>query len=95
MDQSKLRAWWAYRQGLDGSMAGKSTAEILGRIGWARSVGGVGPYLTLFSRAGLSRESVDADVATRRTPNISDALLAGGFARAYDGGHRSGWCASR
>ena len=38
---------------------------------------------------------VDADVATRRTPNVSDALLAGGFARAYDGGHRSGWCASR
>jgi endonuclease YncB( thermonuclease family) len=38
---------------------------------------------------------VDADVATKRTPNVSDALLAGGFARAYDGGHRSGWCASR
>jgi endonuclease YncB( thermonuclease family) len=38
---------------------------------------------------------VDADVATRRTSNVSDALLAGGFARAYDGGHRSGWCASR
>jgi endonuclease YncB( thermonuclease family) len=38
---------------------------------------------------------VDADVATRRTPNVSDALLAGGFARAYDGGHRSGWCGSR
>ena len=38
---------------------------------------------------------VDADVATRRTPNLSNALLAGGFARAYDGGHRSGWCGSR
>jgi DNA glycosylase AlkZ-like len=63
MDQSKLRAWWSHRQGLDGSLAGKSAAEILGRTGWARSVGGVGPYLTLFSRAGLSRESVDADVA--------------------------------
>jgi len=63
MDQSKLRAWWAYRQGVDGSLGGKSAAEVLGRTGWARSVGGVGPYLTLFSRAGLSRESVDADVA--------------------------------
>jgi hypothetical protein len=63
MDQSKLRAWWSHRQGLDGSLAGKSAAEILGRVGWARSVGGVGPYLTLFSRAGLSRESVDADLA--------------------------------
>jgi endonuclease YncB( thermonuclease family) len=38
---------------------------------------------------------VDADVATRRTPNVSGALLAGGFARAYDGGHRSGWCGWR
>jgi endonuclease YncB( thermonuclease family) len=38
---------------------------------------------------------VVADVATRRTPNVSGALLAGGFARAYDGGHRSGWCAGR
>ena len=63
MDQSKIRAWHAYRQGLDGSLDGKSAAEVLGRTGWARSVGGVGPYLTLFSRAGLSRDSVDAAVA--------------------------------
>ncbi|HTS48672.1 MAG TPA: crosslink repair DNA glycosylase YcaQ family protein [Bryobacteraceae bacterium] len=63
MDQSKIRAWHAYRQGLDGSLDGKSAAEVLGRTGWARSVGGVGPYLTLFSRAGLSREIVDAAVA--------------------------------
>ena len=35
---------------------------------------------------------VDADVATSRTPNVSAALLAGGYARAYDGGHRDGWC---
>ena len=63
MDQSKLRAWWAHRQGLDGGLAGKSAAEVLERAGWARSVGGVGPYLTLFSRAGLSREEVDAAVA--------------------------------
>lgn len=63
MDQSKLRAWYAYRQGLDGSLAGKSAAEVLGRTGWARSLGGVGPYVTLFSRAGLSREEVDASVA--------------------------------
>jgi hypothetical protein len=63
MDQSKIRAWYAHRQGLDGSLDGKSAAEVLGRIGWARSVGGTGPYLTLFSRAGLSRETVDASVA--------------------------------
>ncbi len=63
MDQSKIRAWYAHRQGLDGSLAGKSAAEVLGRIGWARSVGGCAPYLTLFSRSGLSREQVDASVA--------------------------------
>src|ERR1700724_3633421 len=63
MDQSKIRAWYAHRQGLDGSLEGKSAAEVLGRTGWARSVGGTGPYLTLFSRAGLSREKVDASVA--------------------------------
>jgi winged helix DNA-binding protein len=63
MDQVKLRAWYAYRQGLDGSLEGKPPAEVLGRTGWARSVGGVGPYLTLFSRSGLSREAVDASVA--------------------------------
>lgn len=33
-----------------------------------------------------------ADIATRQTPNVSAALLAGGYARAYDGGHREGWC---
>ena len=63
MDDSKLRAWYSHRQGLDGSMLGKSAAEILGRTGWARSVGGSGPYLTLFARGGLGREEIDAAVA--------------------------------
>ena len=61
--QSKIRAWWAHRQGLDGSLYGKSAAEVLERAGWARSVGGTSPYLTLFSRAGLGREAVDAAIA--------------------------------
>ena len=34
-----------------------------------------------------------ADVATKRTANVSAALLAGGYARSYNGGHRDGWCA--
>jgi endonuclease YncB( thermonuclease family) len=38
---------------------------------------------------------VVADVATRRTDNVSVALLAAGHARSYNGGHRSGWCAPR
>jgi len=38
---------------------------------------------------------VVADAATRRTPSVSAALLAAGHARAYDGGHRNGWCGLR
>lgn len=34
-----------------------------------------------------------ADVATRQTANVSAALLAGGYVRSYNGGHRDGWCA--
>lgn len=60
---TKLQAWWAHRQGFDGSLAGRTPAEVLERTGWARSVGGTGPYLGLFARAGLSREAVDAAVA--------------------------------
>src|ERR1700738_3726924 len=37
---------------------------------------------------------VVADVATRRTENVSTALLAAGHARSYSGGRRSGWCAN-
>jgi hypothetical protein len=73
MDQSKLRAWWAHRQGLDGGLAGKSAAEVLERAGWARSVGGVGPYLTLFSRAGLSREKVDSGLANTEIHELPSA----------------------
>lgn len=59
----KLRAWWSHRQGLDGGLAGAAPAEVLERTGWARSVGGVGPYLTLFARAGTSREAADRAVS--------------------------------
>jgi len=37
---------------------------------------------------------VVADVATRRTANVSTAMLAGGYVRSYGGGHRDGWCAN-
>jgi hypothetical protein len=62
MTQAKLQAWWAHRQGLDGSLRGASPAAVLQRAGWARSVGGVGPYLTLFARAGIGRKAADAAV---------------------------------
>lgn len=54
-----LRAWSWHRQGLDGSLAQAGAAEILARVGWARSVGGANTYLTLFARAGIRREEAD------------------------------------
>jgi hypothetical protein len=63
MDNAKLRSWWFARQGLDGSMAGRSPREVLLRSGWARSVAGANPYLTIFSRSGSSRADIDHAVA--------------------------------
>jgi hypothetical protein len=63
MNDSVLRAWWWQRQGLDGSLRGQAPAAVLAASGWARSVSGIGPYLTLFSRAGTSREAADTAVA--------------------------------
>src|SRR3954463_4651636 len=70
-DAALIRAWLWARQGLDGTLTGLSPADVLERSGWARSVGGVGPYLTFFSRAQLSREAVDAalkDVVIHELP---------------------------
>jgi hypothetical protein len=55
MDPAKLRARWWTRQGLDGPYRGQTPA-VLEQAGWARSVGGVNPYLALFSRAGNRAE---------------------------------------
>jgi Winged helix DNA-binding domain len=60
---TKLRAWRWHKQGLDGSLAGQTAAEVLTRTGWARSIGGAAPYLTLFARAGLRRTEIDAALA--------------------------------
>jgi hypothetical protein len=68
----KLRAWWFQRQGLDGGLEGATSGGVLARTGWARSVGGAGPYLTLFARAGLGREVVDracADLQIHELPS--------------------------
>ena len=63
MDISILRSWWATRQGLDGSLNGQTSAAILDRSGWARSVGGAAPYLTMWARGGCTREVMDAAAA--------------------------------
>jgi endonuclease YncB( thermonuclease family) len=46
------------------------------------------------SRVGIDKYGgrVDATIATRKTADVSAAMLNGGFARAYDGGKRSTWC---
>ncbi len=62
--RARLRAWRAHRQGLDGRLESKPPAAVLEETGWARSVGGTGPYLTLYARAGTSRERADAAVAS-------------------------------
>jgi winged helix DNA-binding protein len=73
MDEDTLRAFWAHRQGLDGSLRGASPGAVLEQTGWSRSVGGAGPYLTLFSRAGLSRKAVDAAVAVLEIHELPSA----------------------
>jgi hypothetical protein len=64
MTKQHLRAWWAHKQGLLEPLPDSAPAAELSRAGWARSVGGVGPYLALFARGGHSRASVDAAVAS-------------------------------
>ncbi|MFQ4149532.1 crosslink repair DNA glycosylase YcaQ family protein [Arthrobacter sp. LAPM80] len=73
MDNAAQRAWTWHKQGLDGSLAGSSAADVLSRAGWARSVGGANPYLTLFARAGIRREQADADVAALRIHELPTA----------------------
>jgi hypothetical protein len=73
MKGSKLRAWWSHRQGLDGSLRGKSPAQILEQCGWSRSVGGAGPYLTLVSRGATTREAADRAASTLEIQELPTA----------------------
>jgi Winged helix DNA-binding domain len=73
MDATKLRAWWSHRQGLDGRLAGKAPAAVLAETGWARSVGGSGPYLTLFARCGARRKAIDQAVANLEIHELPSA----------------------
>jgi hypothetical protein len=63
VDAARIRAWWWHCQGLDGALSGQPPDDVLAATGWARSVGGAGPYLTLFARAGTSRNAADASAA--------------------------------
>lgn len=100
VDAVRLRAWWANKQGLDGALQGASAARVLEKTGWARSVGGAAPYLTLYSRAGLSRDAADAAVEKAEIHELPSArgctyvvpschfALALGCARSFGGAER-------
>lgn len=49
--------------------------------------------VTIYNLGSEKYGRVLADVATKRTADVSAAMLAGGYARSYNGGHRDGWCA--
>ncbi|WP_066287065.1 DNA glycosylase AlkZ-like family protein [Arthrobacter sp. B6] len=68
-----LRAWAWHKQGLDGTLQGADAADVFSTAGWARSVGGANPYLTLFARAGTSREQADADVLSLKIHELPAA----------------------
>lgn len=69
----QLGAFRWRRQGLDGSLTKASAAEVLEKTGWMRSVGGAGPYLGLFARAGVRREQADQDAAALRIHELPAA----------------------
>jgi hypothetical protein len=73
MDKAKLRAFWAKRQGLDGALKGKSPSEVLERAGWARSVGGANPYLTLFARAGTTQKQAEDAAKAQKIHELPSA----------------------
>lgn len=61
------RAWSWDRQRLGTArMEGASAAAVLAETGWARTVGGTGPYIGLRARAGLGRAAVEAELAANR-----------------------------
>jgi hypothetical protein len=68
-----LRAWAWHKQGLDGTLQGTDAADVFAKAGWARSVGGANPYLSLFARAGISRAQADADVLALKIHELPTA----------------------
>ena len=93
MDQVRAYRW--KRQRLD-RVRQAPAAEVLEQAGWMRSVGGAGPYLGLFARAGTSREQVDADVAALKIHELPAArgctyvVSAADFALALRAGQGNG-----
>jgi endonuclease YncB( thermonuclease family) len=82
IDAPELKASCAQESRMAGA-AGEALRDLLGE-----------GHVTIFN-IGPDKYNgrVVADAATARTPNISAALLAGGYARNYSGGRRNSWCA--
>ncbi|MBX9600138.1 MAG: winged helix DNA-binding domain-containing protein [Bryobacteraceae bacterium] len=70
---AKLAAWWWRRQGFDSPLREATPAAVLERTGWARSVGGCGPYLTMWSRGGFSRARMDEAAARQEIQELPSA----------------------
>src|SRR4029450_4958596 len=74
----------------------RTPEEVLGPAGWARSVGGANPYLTLFARAGTSRADAEAAHASLSIHELPSArgctyvLPAADFALALTVGQEFG-----
>lgn len=61
MFEIRLAAFLSHCQGLNERQT-ISNAAVLEQFGWARSVGGVNPYLTLFARNGPHPREIEAEV---------------------------------
>jgi hypothetical protein len=73
MEAEKLRAWWWARQGLDGSLVGVAPRQALLKSGWARSVGGANPYMSIFARSGATSEQMEKDAASVEIQELPSA----------------------
>lgn len=72
MFSKRLAAFLAHRQGLLEPING-SPSELLRAQGWARSVGGTNPYLSLYARGGLDRAAVERAVLSSEIHELPSA----------------------
>jgi len=101
--EARVRVWPGLDVDTHVRLRGIDAAELRARCGdeLARAQAARAALQTILaegvvsiSRVGIDKYGgrVDARVATRGTADVSAAMLAGGFARAYDGGKRGTWC---
>jgi hypothetical protein len=65
VDKAHLRAWRAHKQGLTPEGIQGNLNNVLERSGWSRSIGGVNPYLALFTRSAASAQATDQAVQNK------------------------------